>query len=169
MLNLSLTAVARGPVRLRQEILASDPLWESVGITLGEPLRVDLEATTVGEGVLIRGVIETELSAECRRCLAGVPVRIRDTVDMLFEPLAPGEAEELGGEVYSLPARGDQLDIREALREQLVLRIPDFVVCSESCRGLCPQCGAELNHTNCECVPEAPPSAWGALKDIKFD
>ena len=169
MPNLSLTAVARGPVRLREEIPADDPLWDPVDVVLREPLRLDLEATTVGDGVLVRGTIETKLAGECRRCLAGVPIRIRDTVDMLFEPLAPEEMEELGGEVYLLPDRGDHLDLSEPLREQLVLRIPDFVVCSEACKGLCPQCGADLNQTTCDCVPEAPPSAWGALKDIKFD
>ena len=50
-----------------------------------------------------------------------------------------------------------------ALREELILRVPDYVVCSESCRGLCPSCGVNLNETTCECVPEAESSPWSVL------
>src|SRR5690606_652997 len=107
--------------------------------------------------------------ADCRRCLAPVPTRIRDTVDLLFEPLSGDEAVELGGEVYPLPERGDVLDLGPGIREQLLLRAPDFVVCAETCRGLCPRCGADLNRETCDCVPGRSGSAWDVLKDIKFD
>jgi uncharacterized protein len=166
---LSLAAVAREPVHLRQEIPAHFLHLEESGLELSAPVRVDLEARMVGEGVLVRGEIEAEIAGECRRCLTPVPVRIQDTVDLLFEPLSEEEEVELSGEVYPLPERGDQLELIPALREQLVLKVPDFVVCSESCRGLCPQCGTDLNRTTCECVPEAGPSSWDALKNIKFD
>jgi uncharacterized protein len=169
MLNLSLTAVARGPVRIREQIDRDDPLWSDVGFALKSPLRVDLEARVVGEGVLVRGSVETEMDAGCRRCLVPVAVTVRDSVDLLFEPLSPEEAEDLSGEVYPLPERGDQLDLAPAIREQVVLRIPDYVLCSESCRGLCPQCGAELNRETCGCVPESAVNAWDALRNIKFD
>lgn len=169
MLNLSLTAVSRGEVRVRGEIAPDDPVWNDASVELAEPLEAELTATTVGEGVLARGRMRTRLDRECRRCLVPVPVAIDDTVDLLYEPLADEEADELAGEVYPLPERGDELDLRPALREQLLLRVPEFVVCGEDCRGLCPQCGANLNETTCECVPETGADPWGALRKIKFD
>lgn len=169
MLNLSLLAVARGEVRVRGEIPADDPLWEGTGLTLREPLAVDLEARSVGEGVLVRGSIRTVLDRECRRCLEPVRQEVEDRVDLLFEPLEGEEAEELGGEVYPLPARGDELELGPALREQVLLRVPEFVECRKDCRGLCPHCGADLNRGACGCAPEAEPSPWEALKKIKFD
>jgi uncharacterized protein len=123
----------------------------------------------VGDGVLVRGEFETRLAAACRRCLTPVTVEVRDTVDLLYETLTPDEEIELGGEVYPLPSRGDLLDLMPALREQILLRMPEFVLCGEACRGLCPRCGAELNRTSCSCVPEAAGSPWGALKDLQFD
>lgn len=169
MLNLSLSAVAREPVRLREQIPPEDPLWTDAGFDLSEPLNVDLEARSVGEGVLVRGEMDTVLAAECRRCLTPLPVRVHDSLDLLFEPLSAEEEEELSGEVYPLPDRGDSLDLGDAIREQLLLKIPDYVVCSESCRGLCPHCGAELNKETCNCEPERAPSPWEALRDVKFD
>lgn len=169
MLNLSLTAVSRGEVRVRGEIVPDDPVWTDTGVLLAEPLEVDLSATSVGEGVLARGRMRTRLERECRRCLVPVPVEIDDTVDLLYEPLVGEEASELAGEVYPLPERGDDLDLRPAVREQLLLRVPEYVVCREVCRGLCPQCGANLNETTCKCVPETGADPWGALRKIKFD
>ena len=59
--------------------------------------------------------------------------------------------------------------MRPVLREQLLLRVPAYVVCREECRGLCPQCGANLNETTCACEPEQAASPWDALKKLKFD
>lgn len=156
-------------MRVREQVPPDHPVWEEGGITLNEPLRVDLTAHSVGEGVLVRGEIETEVAAECRRCLTPAPVRVRDQIDLLFEPLEEAEEEELDGELYPLPPRGDELDLMEALQEQLLLRVPDYVLCSETCKGLCPTCGAELNRTTCDCVPEPEPGPWDALKKIDFD
>jgi uncharacterized protein len=166
---LSLMAVSRGAARIEEGIAPDDPLWEGSEIVLLDPLRVDLRAQSVGEGVLVRGRIRTRLEQDCRRCLKPVAVGVDDEVTLLYEPLTGEDEDELGGEVYPLPARGDELDLRPALREQLLLRVPRFAVCVESCRGLCPTCGANLNESTCECVPEADSGPWAELKKLKFD
>lgn len=169
MLTLSLAAVSRGEVRVEGEISPDDPMWEGTGLALGEPLRLELRAQSVGEGVLVRGRVQTRLELECRRCLEPVPTEIDDTVDVLYEPLDSADEEELSGEVYPLPERGTELDLMPALREQLLLRVPDFVVCREECRGLCPHCGTDLNRTTCSCVADTGGSPWDALKKLKLD
>jgi uncharacterized protein len=166
---LSLVEVSRGETRLESEISADDPLWEGAGFDLLQPLRVELRGQMVGEGVLVRGRIHTRLGLDCRRCLLPVEVEVDDDVTLLYEPLAEEDTDELDGEVYPLPARGDALDLGPALREQLILLVPDFVVCSQACRGLCPTCGANLNETSCDCVPEAEEGPWSVLKKLKFD
>lgn len=169
MLILSLSAVARGEVRIEGEIPADDPVLEDTGLAPAEPPRVALTATQVGEGVLVRGRIDLRLDVQCRRCLVGVPIEAEVDVEVLYEPLDVEEEVELSGEVYPLPARGDELDLRPALREQVLLHAPEYVLCREQCRGLCPQCGIDLNRESCSCVPEAAPSPWDALKNVKFD
>lgn len=169
MLNLSLSALARDSVRLQERIPPDHALLREAGIALLEPLEIDLEARSVGEGVLVRGEIAAKLDGSCRRCLKAVPVEVRDTVDILYEEMSPDEAEDLDGEVYPLPDRGDTLDLSDAIREQLLVRVPDYVVCSAKCRGICAHCGAELNETECDCVPDTGGSPWDALKGIKFD
>lgn len=166
---LNLPSVWRGEARVEGEIPVDDPLWEGTVVTLLEPLRVDLRAHSVGEGVFLRGPIHARLARECRRCLRAVEVVVEDSVDLLYEPLQDEERDELEGEVYPLPSRGDEVDLGPALREQLLLRIPEFVVCSDACRGLCPQCGTDLNEATCSCVPDPGAGPWDALKTLKFD
>jgi uncharacterized protein len=168
MLNLNRTALARQDTRLEGEIPVDDPIWEGMDLKLIEPLHASLTASSVGEGVLVRGQIRTRVALECRRCLAPVEWPLEESVDLLFEPLDEAEALELEGEVYPLP-KGTEIDLREPLREQLLLNLPEFVACRDDCRGLCPQCGANRNETECGCVSERLPSPWDALKNVKFD
>lgn len=168
MLKVSLTALDRGEVHVREQVAADDPMWEGAGVTLAAPLDVDLTARSVGEGVFLRGRLRTTVRLACRRCLTSLDREVDDFVDLLFEPLGPDDVEA-EGEVYPLPERGDELDLRDAVREQLLLRAPEFELCKEECRGLCPQCGTDLNTGECECVPEQAPSPWDALKKVSFD
>jgi uncharacterized protein len=168
MLNVSLTALERGEVRVREQVSPDDPMWDEAGVTLAGPLDVDLTARQVGDGVFVRGRLRTTVRQACRRCLSPLEQPVDEVVDMLFDTLGEDE-EEAEGEVYPLPARGDTLDLREAVREQLLLRAPEFALCREDCRGLCPTCGTDLNQDQCECVPEQAESPWDALKNVKFD
>ena len=68
----------------------------------------------------------------------------------------PGRAEREGVEEDDLTTafyRDGVLDIGDLLREQFQLALPMKPLCSEACRGLCPQCGANLNRTECGCAP----------------
>lgn len=168
MLKLSLSAVSRGEAQVRDEVPPDHPMWEGTGVTLAGPLQVDLTARPVGEGVFVRGTIRGPLRLPCRRCLAVTDHALDEEVDFLFDEIREDE-EEAEGEVYPLPARGDELDLTDAVREQVLLRVPQYVLCREECRGLCPQCGADLNDAPCGCGPEEEDSPWDALKKIKFD
>jgi uncharacterized protein len=170
MLNLSLTAIERDGEHARWEVPADDPLWEGTGLRFAGPLTVEVDGRAIASGaVLLRVRFRGSVHVECRRCGAPVEAGIDEQVELLFEPLSDREAEELAGEVYPLPGIGDTLDVSEALREQVLLSVPDLVLCEEACRGLCGQCGADLNRAPCDCVPAAEPSPWDALRGIKFE
>ncbi|HEX6750764.1 MAG TPA: DUF177 domain-containing protein [Longimicrobium sp.] len=144
-------------------------MWNDTGVELVEPLDVDLSARSVGDGVLVRGTLRTRVRQACRRCLAPVEQEVDEHVDLLFAPPEEDAEDVDDGEVYPLPARGDDLDLTGAVREQVLLQAPEFTLCREDCPGLCPTCGKDLNEGACECVPEAAESPWNALKNVKFD
>ena len=166
MLKVYLAELDHDEARLVESVPADDPFWNGTELKPLGPLEVDLVARSDGDGVLVRGSLSATVELECRRCLAPVTERVQDEVDMYFDEI--GEDTEIEGEVYPLPA-GAELDLTEAVREQLLLRVPQYALCREACRGFCPSCGKNLNEGECDCVPEAPPSPWDALKQVKFD
>jgi uncharacterized protein len=169
MLNLNLAEIARGEQRVQGAVPVDHPIWEGTDFTLMEPLAVDLVARSVGEGVFVRGSLRGRVQMPCRRCLAPAEWDMHEPVELLFEPLAEQERDALEGEVYPLPTRGDTVDLMEPLREQMLLAVPRYLVCSEACKGLCPTCGINLNETGCDCVPDERGSPWDALKKLKLD
>src|SRR5688500_7729027 len=114
MLKLSLGAVSRGEVRVRDDVPPDHPLWEGSPVSVAGPLHVDLAARSVGEGVFLRGTVSGTLRLPCRRCLAETEHRLDETVDFLFDEIRDDEEEEMEGEVYPLPERGDELDLTDA-------------------------------------------------------
>jgi len=54
----------------------------------------------------------------------------------------------------------------ELLRQEIEAAFPIQVLCTDNCRGLCEQCGTNLNRETCQCSPEEADSRWAALKDL---
>lgn len=81
-----------------------------------------------------RGHLSSQTQQICGRCLA----KITSGIDKDFEFY------------YEIKGK-ETLDITDDLRETLILDHPLSFVCSETCRGLCPQCGVNLNESTCQC------------------
>jgi DUF177 domain-containing protein len=163
MLRFDLRALEQRPADVAGALQPGDQALEGVEVELLEPVRATGRLSSAGRGHYYwRGEIQTSLRTECRRCLASLTTPIRAEVDALFtdDPDADDPA------VYIIPERVQVLDLGEVIREELVLAAPEFVVCREDCRGLCPRCGTDLNTDTCQCVPE-PDSRWAVLEALK--
>jgi uncharacterized protein len=108
-----------------------------------------------GRDVLVRGRLEGHLELACSRCLEAFAAPVEALFDLL---LVPGpkpvtrEEEELSAPDLDLDYyTGEVVDLESLLREQILLAVPLKPLCAEICRGLCPQCGANLNRETCQC------------------
>ena len=63
--------------------------------------------------------------------------------------------------------RDDQVDLNELMREQFYLALPMKPLCVDSCRGLCPQCGTNLNTGTCDCAPVWEDPRLAPLKNLR--
>jgi uncharacterized protein len=61
----------------------------------------------------------------------------------------------------------DQIDLSELMREQFYLALPMKPLCREDCKGLCAQCGTNLNTGTCDCAPVWEDPRLAALKAFK--
>jgi len=133
MLRVGLSALEQGPVDTAATVAVGDPLFEGLEFSLSEPVEVTGQLSAAGPGSYYwRGKLHTAVEASCRRCLAPVSLRVDAPVEILFT-----EDEQADDpSVYVIPARSKTLDLSEAVREELILAVPDYVLCRENCAGL---------------------------------
>lgn len=154
-----------------------------------DPEKLDLEdpefsfSTVNGEvvfslvrpRVVVRGTLETDAKTRCVRCLTEATIHVKAPVNAIYEN--EKQIRETRGEMVTpeeqviTPFNGDWIQPEQELRESIMLELPTLPLCSEDCKGLCPQCGANLNEGPCTCdAKDLEVSPWkAALKDLKLD
>lgn len=170
MLRLDLNRLDRdGTVELDARIPADDPLWDGMETRFEGPVEVALRAMGAGSGeIVVRGTVEGRLRQECRRCLEPVTVPLDEEVTMVFREASEQEDEdEDDGEIRIIDPADAELDLKDAVREELVLAIDPYVVCDPECKGLCPTCGVNLNEESCDCTTDESDPRWEALRALK--
>ncbi|MGH9258360.1 MAG: YceD family protein [Acidimicrobiales bacterium] len=161
MLQVGIQELAAGPVDVAAELAPDDELFADLDAHLAGPVRVAGRVQATGEDRYFwHGSIRATVRAECRRCLAPITVPVTAEIGALFS--RDGDAAD-DPDVYPLEREVMRIDLRPAVREELLLAVPQYVVCREDCRGLCSRCGADLNAGPCGCPSPAPDPGWRAL------
>jgi len=130
----------------------------------GDAERIDGKAD-------IHGAIETDVSLDCTRCLEPITKHLEIPFHAVFvdasEEDTNAEAEIEEDELDESLVEDGEIDMAEVIREQILLAVPDQIFCREDCKGLCPQCGANLNLIDCKCADDDIDPRWAALKSLK--
>lgn len=121
--------------------------------------------------VRLRGAITARAEVYCDRCVKAVAVSVETNFDVTYVPaadyhaveVAELQAEDLDQSVFD----GEEIDIDELVREQVLLALPTRALCSEDCKGLCPACGADRNAQSCSCEDKQIDPRWAALKNLR--
>ena len=100
------------------------------------------------ETVIVRGVARAVIQSPCARCLKPALTSVEAGIDEAFVR-DQGQEREADDDQYLYS--GHVLDLDEAVRTALLLELPSRILCREDCRGLCDQCGADLNTNACSC------------------
>lgn len=122
-----------------------------------------------GEQVLARGEYRAAVRLVCSRCLQPGSADLSGPVDLIFSPPQPPAAEEvqLGGDEMDLVFyEGDELDLAQALRDEIGLNLPMAPLCRADCAGLCPVCGRDLNQGRCGCRQDQVDPRWAKLAKL---
>lgn len=134
--------------------------------TVGEPVRLDGLIESVVDGLLVRGTLAAEIVLSCSRCLAPIAHDARvDVVELFTDPgeVDPDDEVEPGYELLDGHLRLDAL-----VRDGLATTIPFQPLCAATCRGLCAQCGADLNEVACDCADDELDPRWEGLRGLRL-
>jgi len=124
------------------------------GLRLSSPARFKLRVERSMAEVFIKGTIGATLELTCGRCLKDFSRDVETPIDVVYHPATELKAEEHELHIEELETgfyKGDEIDLDELFREQMLLGIPIKPLCKEACKGICPKCGADLNEAGCIC------------------
>ena len=113
-------------------------------------LRGQMQFTRIQGGILVEAQLQAGITAECVRCLTVFPLSItlevEETIGLAGRP-RPDIAYHLSEEGW--------FDPLPLIREQVWVTLPIKPLCRPDCRGLCPECGINLNLEQCHCAEES--------------
>ena len=126
-------------------------------------LRGTIRVVRVRGGLLVQGIVKSQLCLECVRCLESFVLPITLELEEIFR--LPGAGASTPDASYTVGDDG-WLDLAPLLREDAWVAIPMKPLCHADCKGLCPQCGANLNLESCTCESAGIDPRLALLKDL---
>ncbi|MDP7525602.1 MAG: DUF177 domain-containing protein [Dehalococcoidales bacterium] len=130
--------------------------------------RVKLMRTN--RGILATASLNTESELTCSRCLSPFDYPLTLNIEEEYFPTA----DVVSGASLALPDEpgcftideNSIIDLTEAIRQYGLLAFPMKPLCRQDCAGLCPTCGVNLNHAQCDCPPVAKDHRWAELSKL---
>ncbi|WP_224370774.1 YceD family protein [Hyalangium versicolor] len=173
-------------LELLQEVLGG--AGRDTGFRATRPSTLHASLRKVSGGVLVQGNFTAHVAAPCKRCLVDVTLDlpVSFTLNLVPESLVRGddlgdkdekddreqgetagsfELEDADEEVFD----GKTIDLDPIVREQVLLALPMNAVCREDCKGLCAQCGQNLNEKQCGCEQKVIDPRLAPLANIKLN
>ena len=112
-----------------------------------------MHANLASNELVVQGMIEVDLLCQCSRCAEqfSTTTKVKDFIRS-----------------YKLTTKNESIDLTSDIREDILLSFPMNWICSSSCNGLCPYCGANLNKQICSCGKRKTNTMWKALDQLKL-
>jgi uncharacterized protein len=119
--------------------------------SLAGGLAYDLFVQALGTELLVRGTLKLPLNCVCIRCGGDFTAVAQDLKFVISIEISDST---------------DFLDLTDEVREAIILALPGYPVCSDTCKGLCMTCGKDLNKGECTCHQAGNDRRWAALEGL---
>ena len=122
-------------------------------LVFDSPLIVNVVVSSAGSVIVVEGEVKADVILACARCLSPFKFHIETEVKGEFhhEKNTASAESFINSEDDIYFFSGDNIDLSDMIAESIVLSLPMKGICSESCKGLCPICGVNLNDKQCSC------------------
>ena len=170
---LDVKELAVRKIRIRKSYAPGTVDYHTGEFRQAEPLDVRATAELVEGQIRITGEFHTRLEMTCARCLETVNEDVAREFDLFYRPMTSiAQEEEVHLKLDDTEIaffQGDGLFLADVLAEQVLLALPMKVICRSDCRGLCPQCGVNLNNEECRCEVHIADPRMAPLARLKQD
>ena len=168
---LDIKELAVRKIRIRKSYIPGTLDYHTGDFRQAEPLDVHATAELVEGQIRISGQLHTRLEMSCARCLDPVTEDVTRDFDLFYRPvISVTKEEEVQLKLDDTEIgffQGDGLFLTDVLAEQVLLALPMKAICRSDCRGLCPQCGVNLNNEECRCEVQTGDPRMAPLARLK--
>ena len=134
------------------------------------PVHLVIDVHKDRDAYRVTGRVQTRLRLECGRCLEPFEIPVDSAFELRYVPASANagdeEAEVAEDDLTTAYYKDETIDLGELMHEQFVLALPMKPLCSDACKGLCPECGTNLNKGTCDCKPAWKDPRLAALQGI---
>lgn len=136
-------------VNINEPLAGFDEL--ETGFSLTDAVSFKGNITNFSGILKLEGQVKAKYIARCYRCLNEISGSMEINITENF--VTEDRAQQNGAESYTY--EGNYVALDKVFKDNIVLNLPMTLVCEEGCKGLCPVCGHNLNHTKCSCGIDA--------------
>ncbi len=150
------------------------PLYDEGGAEMdARDLNGIVKVTKLNDGVLVQGDVKAHVRVQCSRCLTDIDLPVEAQLEEQFRPTVDVESgravkrtdDEDDDSTFDIDAN-HIMDLSEPVRQALLVAVDMRPLCREDCKGLCPECGANLNEVDCGHEPVVEDNRWAALREL---
>jgi uncharacterized protein len=139
-------------------------------------IGINLSILPLKDLIQVEGSVQARVRITCSRCAESYDAQLRRQFTLSYSCKIPQDLHRDETEGVELTAQqiglilyqGDEIDLRDALAEQVVLALPYKPLCRQDCKGLCQNCGVNLNQDVCRCESNPKDGPFEVLKGLKF-
>lgn len=173
--DIQITPDTIGEAGIENEVLALpeavDEVFRNKDLVVREPFTIhyvvdrEKDSEDVHASVDVKGEIETF----CARCLETMTHAMDLHLETDYMPASPEMSKNLEEERVSSETGYYRRSIRlgDYIASEMVLALPLRFICDEQCKGLCPDCGANLNREECRCEKKPGDPRLQKLAELK--
>ena len=137
-------------------------LCYGVSYPVSEPVLAQGTVRNTAGVLMMEGQVSTTIHGICDRCASPFDRKVSFPIEVVLVTELANEENE---DEWVFPLEGDSADLDDIVRTVFVLNLDSKLLCKEDCKGLCPQCGKNLNDGPCNCQKELDPR-FAALKQL---
>ncbi len=169
-MRIELASLENGKGRFSHNYAPGELVLDDERVNVLEPPVVSGEVRQAGRRAEVAGRVSGRLELDCDRCLKPVEFPIKSVFKLEYvtpADYAEQQAVELTEADLDLSTfDGEVIYLDELVKEELLLALPDHVLCNDNCKGICPTCGADRNSAECNCDNRDVDPRWAGLKEL---
>jgi len=133
---------------------------------LPDNISYHIDLSHVESGIVVSGTISATVIGACARCLEPTTFQTEGEIEGFFVLSEEDRPEGFDPDEFDVVTPDGTIELSDCIRAALIFEIPAVLLC---CKGLCTQCGTNLNTASCDCAGQSDyGNPFSVLKDIDF-